>query len=520
MNKSRYVIIFLLGVILLAGLGLRIYKLSSHDLWYDEVASSYIAQKPTELIPYDKTPPLYYLFLHFWTKFFGSGEFHLRFLSVIFGVAAVFMLYRLGKLLFDKKVGLISAFLLALSPIHIWYSQEARAYTLSVLAVIVSVKFFILALRKNRTILWILFAISSAVSLYSSYYYLFIMPGELILLLSVKKYRCLINKWVICKLFILVSFLPLLKPFLNQVKSIKHSFWIEPTTLRSVFVSFENFNVGYNAGERVYFFSTILFLVLLIRGAIYCLRHCKDNLIILLSFSFVPISVIFLISKWIPVYIDRQLILYAPFYYMVIAIGIASIRGKFIIKAMIIALIFSLSATALYNYFSDFMPSPLLHHIGTHIKKPFKPAVNYVKERYRQGDVIVHSNPSTAVPFEYYWNIGSDNYPWPPSCYFFIPSAQDNYFPGLVRDITKEALVVRKGSKKHIQEINRLFKLRQDIRESKFGRIWLISSVWERDGSVDENNLAVERFLESSYIAVERQEFDGIFVILYTLKSG
>jgi len=510
-DLRKYISIFLLSLILLGGLWLRIYKLGSHDLWFDEAITSYIAGS-IEHIPFDKNPPLYYILIHFWTKFFGNYEFQLRFLSAICGTASIFMLYKIGRLLLDKKAGLISAFLLSISPIHIWYSQEARGYTLSIFTILVAIYFFISALRKNKPILWVLFAISSAISLYSSYYFLFIIMGEFLVLLA-KRYRRFIGRWMICNFFILVSFLPFLRFFLNQINGVKGGFWINAPTLKSIFISFESFNVGYNANEMLYLLSTVLFLALFICGIAYCLKNCKESLIFLLSFSLFPIAVIFVISQWIPIYIDRQLILYSPFYYIMIAIGIAGIRRRAVIKIATLSFIFILSALSLRNYFSDFMPASYPHHIGTYTKKPFKPAVNYVKGHYKEGDVIVHSNPSTTVTFEYYWNIDAldNNYYPASSCYFFIPSKRDDYWQRVVKD----AAVVKNSSKRNARFVSRILNLRQDIRQGKFKRIWFVSSTWERSGGLDENSLAVKEFLEKRYIAADHKEFDGIFTTLY-----
>jgi uncharacterized membrane protein len=73
-------------------------------------------------------PPLYYVILHYWINLFGDTEFSTRFLSVIFGLFSIFMIYKVGTLLFNKNVGMLSSLLLALSVFHIQYSQEVRMY--------------------------------------------------------------------------------------------------------------------------------------------------------------------------------------------------------------------------------------------------------------------------------------------------------------------------------------------------------------------------------------------------------
>jgi len=507
MSKKRYALILLLSLILLGALALRIYKIGSHDLWFDEVLSSYRAESLTKYTPFDMNPPLYYLIIHFWIKFFGNNEFNLRFLSAIFSTASIFILYKLGKLLLNKKVGLISAFLLAISPIHIWYAQEARGYSLSTFTITAAVYFFILALRKDKLVLWVLFVLSSVVSLYGSYYYLFILPGELLLLLSIKKYRSSIGKWAVCSLFILVSFLPFLKIFFNHFKSVKENFWTDAPTLNSIFISFENFNVGYNASSTVYFVSSFFFLGLLIGGIVYCLRNCKENLIIFASFLLLPIAVIFAVSQWIPIYIDRQLMLYSPFYYFVIATGIAALKQYPVAKTTVFLIVFGLSALSLVNYYSDFMPAPLAHRVGNYIKKPFKPAVSYLKKNYREKDIIIHSHPFTTVTFEYYWKAdasGNSHYP-DASSYFLIISEKNKYW-------TKET---RNHFKRNPPKAERIFKFIKDIQYGRLGRVWLISCGLERKGEIDENTLEVEELLRKNYVIVEGKEFDGIFVTLY-----
>ena len=60
----------------------------------------------------------------------GTSEFSLRYLSLLSTVATVALLYVVGRRLVDRAAGLAAAFLGALSPMYLWYSQEARPYAL------------------------------------------------------------------------------------------------------------------------------------------------------------------------------------------------------------------------------------------------------------------------------------------------------------------------------------------------------------------------------------------------------
>jgi mannosyltransferase len=125
--------LLLLAILLLASF-LRFYRLDAQSFWNDEGNSARIAERPLDLIlegaAGDIHPPGYYLLLHGWRALFGQNEFALRSLSVVAGVALVAFTYLLGRRLFGKSTGLIAAFLGAISPLAIYYSQEARMYAL------------------------------------------------------------------------------------------------------------------------------------------------------------------------------------------------------------------------------------------------------------------------------------------------------------------------------------------------------------------------------------------------------
>ena len=96
----------------------------------------------------DIHPPLYYYLLHFWRGVFGSSEFALRSLSAVLGVLLVGLTFLIGRKAFSAGVGLLAAFVAAINPFQIYYSQEARMYML--LAVIgAAATFFLLRLLEG-----------------------------------------------------------------------------------------------------------------------------------------------------------------------------------------------------------------------------------------------------------------------------------------------------------------------------------------------------------------------------------
>jgi len=120
--------------ILLLATVLRFQKLAAQSFWNDEGNSARLAERNVDLIVAgaagDIHPPGYYLLLAGWRALLGPSEFALRGLSALAGVVLVALVYGLGLHYFDNRAALCAAFLAAVSPPLIYYSQEARMYEL------------------------------------------------------------------------------------------------------------------------------------------------------------------------------------------------------------------------------------------------------------------------------------------------------------------------------------------------------------------------------------------------------
>jgi mannosyltransferase len=162
-----------LAVTVLAA-GLRFATLDARGFWSDEVATVNVvagglADLSERLRETEGTPPLYYLLAWGWAQLFGTGEAGLRSLSALLGTATVPVAFLAGRTLVSRRVGLVAALLVAVNPMLVWYSQEARAYALLVLLGGAS---FVLTLRaredpRPRTLLaWALVAILTVLTHY------------------------------------------------------------------------------------------------------------------------------------------------------------------------------------------------------------------------------------------------------------------------------------------------------------------------------------------------------------------
>ncbi|HUT35882.1 MAG TPA: glycosyltransferase family 39 protein [Planctomycetota bacterium] len=152
MRASRNAAI--LCAIVLGGLALRAYNLGGESLWFDEGITAFTSRMavPDLLRTCAATDhvPAYYLALKGWCAAFGRSEAALRSLSALFGVLSLLLMYQIGATLFRARVGLLAALLMALSVFHIRHAQEARMYSLLLVASMTSMCFFLRVLAGPR----------------------------------------------------------------------------------------------------------------------------------------------------------------------------------------------------------------------------------------------------------------------------------------------------------------------------------------------------------------------------------
>ena len=137
-----------LAILLLFTFFIRIKSMTAVSIAGDEPFSIFHAQLSihgiiTELAK-GNNPPLYELFLHFWTGLFGINPFAVRIPSVIFSVLTALVIFRIGIRFFSLKMAAVSTILFALSNYHTMLAHEARVYSLFGLLAALSMFVFLL----------------------------------------------------------------------------------------------------------------------------------------------------------------------------------------------------------------------------------------------------------------------------------------------------------------------------------------------------------------------------------------
>ena len=126
---------------------LRFSTVGLQSYWSDEAVTVALVRMDFRdmlgLIPEsESTPPLYYAVAWLWAWTFGSDEIALRSLSALVGTAAAPLTAAAARVLVSRRTAVVAAALVAVNPLLIWYSQEARAYSMLVALVAASLLAF------------------------------------------------------------------------------------------------------------------------------------------------------------------------------------------------------------------------------------------------------------------------------------------------------------------------------------------------------------------------------------------
>ena len=168
----------------IVGAALRFATINTRGLWLDETTT--ISQTTrsiwgTILSQVGGThPPLFHFLMHFWIQWFGTSEVAVRSFAAVFGIASIPVAYWVGRRLYDRRVGLIAALILTFSPFGIWYSQEARMYSMLMFFALLSVGCLSLALEENTRWRWAAYFAVTFLGAFTQYFFLLLLAGQVL----------------------------------------------------------------------------------------------------------------------------------------------------------------------------------------------------------------------------------------------------------------------------------------------------------------------------------------------------
>ncbi|MCX8093628.1 MAG: glycosyltransferase family 39 protein, partial [Candidatus Goldbacteria bacterium] len=329
---------------------------------------------------------------HFVVKLFGNSEFTLRFISVLFGIINIFIVYKIARSFFSEEIAFITLILFSMSSYQIYYSQEARMYTMYLAFSLLIIYYFLISIKYN-SFAYAPYIVFSVLGLYTHIYILFLII--IINLIYFLKYKEDIreNLWIKANMIILVFCLPLL-PFLLKTIAIGGVANKVNIILAPIY-TFKSFLFGLTVNMNFFVIMMSLFFVFLILISIFSNRRYKEKKVIDVL---IIIALLFILIPWLqsiigkPVYSNRTLMPVSFIFLLLSAIGISYLfRG---IKITIIVLYLIFNFYSLFNYYF------IDKYQKINYKKLFNVIVDEVDTQKKEM-IIIHTNIPSYASFEY-----------------------------------------------------------------------------------------------------------------------
>lgn len=485
-----------LWIILFVAACLRFYQLGEESLWGDELASIRDIKRVAEGELFVNRI-FYFLIMRFW-MLFETNEFWLRLPSVVFGILSVFLVYRLGIKLFDKKVGLIAALLLALSPLAIFHSQEVRMYMLSVLLGLggtLAIVYYVINRQLKFIFLWVSLRILAILT--TPINILLAIPDIIILGFNIfsrmgLKYRprqtliFTLSGLFIGALFLLV-FYPSLKLLIDfvQVKQI-------PWDMDLTFVSFiggiarltiwslespiPDWSWFYDHFFNVYGIGLVALLIVS-----FFANYSTSHKIWMILWGLLTLIVLFFGCKWIaPMLwgIPRYSLFLSPYLFILLALGIVQLwKWQQKIAVVLITIYFFAVSSSLWHYYN------------TDTDEDWRSVFQTVNTYEEPNDALVLYPAYSKLASDYYYQGNSPIY-----------------------------LVKNRGSYPTESDINAIFN---DVYEdAKFkslastkSRIWFILNYTNQGLSKEDEQIFV-RNVKEEFPVISQFQFAGVEIIV------
>src|SRR5215469_6759617 len=385
-------------LLLAAGTTARFWFLAGKPFWFDETFSVEVARLDglnfLHLLWWrEANMSLYYLLLRVWLHF-GHGPFFIRSLSALVSSSTILAIYWLGSMLYDRRVGLIAAALLAFNGYDIRYAQEARSYSLFILLATLSSGFLIAHLKEPSRRRRSGYAICSILAVYGHLYALLLIVAHWLAL------RCrgkpeepstsdsssgaeLRPAWIAIGIAVLPLLIFVAKTGAGPIR------WIKRPRLGDL----ATFGVYFTNGRPVVYLAACLLTLLPLGKKVF--KRSRDwekwRVQFLFIWLFFPIVLTVLLSFARPVFLPRYMIFCIPALLLLAAAGLVAIRPAGL-SAVLTAAVLLLSA--------KFVPFVYSHDFDDE-RDGSVAAANLILNQSRPGDAVVFHIAEARIPYEF-----------------------------------------------------------------------------------------------------------------------
>ena len=364
----------------------------------------------------ETNPPAYQILLIFVERYLGDSETVLRLPSAIAGILAIPVLFALGRRMYSTRVGLTAALLLAVSWAPIYYSQEARTYSFTLLATLLTFLLWypLFAAQKTRVGAprrWATaYGIAAVVLLYLHYYGMLIVLGQaLAALWLLRESSRDIRRVLVTYVLVLLAYAPWLLVSVWQYTHDAGTLWIQRPHLiffqRYLWFAF-NSNTAFAVVAALAMFAFAGLLIWRRRREGAKASFLREDVILLWWMGF-PVLAAYLVSViGRPLLVTHYLIVILPAVYLIVVRALVQLPARPWVKTMItlLAAFFILADLTL-------MPTVILAGLKLGMgyytqptKTQFREAVAHVVQNDSLGTPpLVIAFPWNAAYFDYYF---------------------------------------------------------------------------------------------------------------------
>jgi mannosyltransferase len=375
---SRLHIRLTIVLIIALGLFLRLFTIEEGVFWIDEANTYHIAKVPLADIPEklanDSSPPLYYCMLHLWMQWFGISEYALRSLSVVFSVLLLFAVFYISTACFSAQAGLWCAYIIAMSPLQIFYSQSARMYTLLPLLATLSVFQLVMFLNTSQVRHLVLYMLTTAMALLTHNFAFYILPVHLFLIIYSRK----IHKWWIwLPAFGIIgfSYLPWLQTLIVQITACDtyvwfSDIWKKRSLFTSIYITLVSFSPGgkhmpYSGLEPLPYFKlpAAAYVCLAAAGMWTALKNRRGvpvpSGVWVVAFLTIPVLCALAVSYMlVPHFVSSRVDqMVFPAYALLVSLGVCSVRSKYA-RWLFALIIFIFGLYSTLHFHPDYKKAP------------------------------------------------------------------------------------------------------------------------------------------------------------------
>lgn len=404
-DRDRTLLV-LLGIIFL-GIALRLYSLTSKILWYDEISTISIAAKSFRFIlrPFSSYKLLFIILLKAWIEIFGISAVATRILPALFGIASIFLTFRIGKDLFNARIGLIASFLLSISCFHIYQSRQVKHHALLLFLILLSLFCLIRFLSERKTKFVIANGLVNTAIIFTHPFGFYLIVIQVLHVIFTRRLigKAGFKKWVFFQVPLLFAFGVWVGIILRAEKHLQALlWWVQRPDMHSLVETFKTLCYGLDYGLNDITLSSypafivgtisVLFGLFFIRGILVIFRYYfQSHTKLLILWLFLPVALTFIFSHIIfPVYVIKHLLISLPAFYFIVAIGLwHKTRTIFIIA--ILFFFFLLNIT------------PLKIMYDAYAGVDWRGAVQLMKAHsLRDNDIIIMATTKEVVCLIYY----------------------------------------------------------------------------------------------------------------------